>query len=91
MRPPARPLAIVCDAEALPPTAETVDLLARAELAARRAGTRMHLVNASEELGELLGLAGLRDALGVEVKRQPEQREERGGVEEEGDVGDPPL
>jgi len=49
-----------------------VDLLARLHLEAR----------------ELIALAGLEETLGVEPLGQPEQREERGGVEEEGELGD---
>ena len=43
------------------------------------------------ELQELLGLCGLGGVLGVEVGRQPEQREERVGVEEERQLDDPPA
>jgi hypothetical protein len=91
MRPPARLRVIACDAAGMPATAATIDHLARVELAAQRAGLRVHLANVSPELEELLEFAGLGDALRVEAQGQPEEGEERGGVEEEGDVGDAPL
>jgi hypothetical protein len=59
----------------------TVDLLARLRL---RTGAR--LLRAPLELWELLDLCGLREVLG-----QPEQGEERLRVEEERELGDPPL
>jgi hypothetical protein len=40
-----------------------VDLLARVALAARRRGWRLRLENPSAELLDLIGLAGLREAL----------------------------
>lgn len=75
------------------PDMGTVDALARLALAIRRAGCRMLLSRPSTELLELLGLAGLTRILPcgdlpVEVVRQPEQREEALGVEEERDPGD---
>ncbi len=39
-------------------------------------------------LAELLGYARWREALPVEVERQPEEREQRGRVEEERQLGD---
>ena len=66
-----------------------VDTLARLALAERRCGRRLRLVNASRELRELLVLTGLDGVLGVEPEREAEEREERVGVEEEGDLGDP--
>jgi ABC-type transporter Mla MlaB component len=68
-----------------------VDALARLQLAAKRRGCRIVLRNASRELAELVGLMGLADVLAVEPRRQPEQREERLGVEEDRDLLDPPL
>jgi hypothetical protein len=69
----------------------TVDALARLKLAARRAGVELRLRHAPVELEELIALAGLEEALGVEPRRQPEEREERVGVEEEAELDDPPL
>lgn len=85
----ARPRTIVCDAGGLPPTVETVDRLARLQLAAKRVHAEVRLRNVSSELAELVGLAGLGEALGVEAGRQPEDGEERAGVEEEGELDDP--
>jgi ABC-type transporter Mla MlaB component len=92
----AGPRRVVCDVAALArPDAAAVDALARLQLMARRLGRQVCLSGASDELVELLSLAGLLGVLplngpsGVEARRQPEQREERGGVEEEGDTGDP--
>ena len=69
----------------------TVAVLARLQLTARRAGGRLRLVDVSTELAELLALSGLAEVagLGVEVVGEPEQREEPGGVQEEGDAADP--
>jgi anti-anti-sigma regulatory factor len=94
----AGPRRVVCDVAALTrPDAAAVDALARLQLMARRLGLQVRLSGASAELVELLSLAGLLAVLplngpsGVEPRRQPKQREERGGVEEEGDPGDPVL
>jgi hypothetical protein len=67
---------------------EIVDALARLQLAARRGGYRIEVVGAPDEVVELVELAGLSDVLGVEPRRQPEQREERLGVEEERELSD---
>lgn len=66
----------------------TLDLLARLRLEARRAGVDLQLRDVSPALRELINLAGLDDALGVEGQRQAEEREEGGGVEEERQLGD---
>ena len=66
-----------------------VDTLARLALAERRCGRKLRLVKVSTELRELLVLTGLDGVLGVEPRREPEEREDRVGVEEEGDLGDP--
>ena len=65
----------------------TVDLFARLALAARRRGRRLLVRRASRELCELIAFAGLAEALVLEPQRQPEEREEPLGVEEEGEVG----
>ena len=67
---------------------EIVDALARLQLAARRAGYRIEVKNAPDDLVELVELAGLDEVLGVEPRRQPEEREERLGVEEERELDD---
>jgi anti-anti-sigma regulatory factor len=66
----------------------TLDLLARLRLEARRAGVELRLQGVSPSLRELSALAGLENTLGVEARRQPEQRKERCGVEEERQLGD---
>ena len=71
------------------PTLGTLDVLARLQLAARRRGHEMRLVGASRELRELIAFAGLETALPVEPRRQPEEREEGVGVEEERELDDP--
>ncbi len=65
-----------------------VDLLARLSLAARRRGLELRIAT-PPELRELIALCGLEEALPVELQRQPEQREERLGVEEERELLDP--
>lgn len=84
-----RPSTVVCDVGGLAPDAEAVDVLARLQLAARRLGVEIRLRHASSELLELIAFAGLRDVLRVELERQPEEREQRLGVEEERELGDP--
>jgi ABC-type transporter Mla MlaB component len=69
---------------------EVVDVLARLQLTARRHGSRLRLQHAPAGLAELLALLGLDDcaALRVQSTRQPEEREEPGRVQEEGDPAD---
>jgi hypothetical protein len=66
-----------------------LDMLARVHLAAKRAGFVVVGVYASAELCELVAFAGLEGVLRVEVGREPVQREERLGVEEERALDDP--
>ncbi|HEX9416270.1 MAG TPA: hypothetical protein VF895_06140 [Gaiellaceae bacterium] len=80
---------IVCDVQALSPDLVAVDALARLQLSVRRLGQEIRLRHASAELRDLLNLVGLRDVLRVEFEGQPEQREERLGVEEERELDDP--
>jgi ABC-type transporter Mla MlaB component len=87
---------IICDVRALAdPDAATVDALARLRLTAQRRGRDLRLSHACGDLQRLLALMGLRDvlplcaALSLQAERQIEQGEERGGVEEEADPGDP--
>ena len=70
------------------PTIATVGALARLQLEARRAGLALRIRGAPRELRELIALVGLEDVLPVQPERQPEQREEHGRVEEEGELGD---
>ena len=60
----------------------TIDALARLRLAGKRLGFAVRLTP-TEELLELIELAGLVDVLG-----EPEEREEPLGVEEERQLGD---
>ena len=84
-----RPSTIVCDVGALVPDALTIDTLARFQLTARRHGFEIRLRDASTELQDLLAFVGLRDVLRVETGGQPEEGEERVGVEEERELDDP--
>jgi anti-anti-sigma regulatory factor len=67
---------------------DAVEALARLQLAARRKGLDLRLHVVSRELRDLIELAGLTDVLRVEPRRQAEEREQRLGVEEEGELGD---
>ena len=72
------------------PEVVTVDALARLQLGARRSGVELRLHHASRELLELLAFVGLREVLRLEPGGQPEEREERLGVEEERELDDLP-
>jgi anti-anti-sigma regulatory factor len=80
---------IVCDLRAVRDAdLATVDAFARLALAVRRAGFELRLSGVARELAELFALAGLDGLLaGGEAGRQPEQREQAIGVEEEGQLG----
>jgi hypothetical protein len=69
----------------------TVNLLARMQLAAKRRSATMRVRHASEALLELIEFAGLSDALGVEMEWEAEEREDTRGVEEERQLGNPPV
>jgi hypothetical protein len=73
------------------PGMEIVDALARLQVVARRSGYEVAVTAAPDDVLELIELAGLADALCVEPLRQPEQREERLGVEEERELPDPAV
>jgi ABC-type transporter Mla MlaB component len=79
----------LCDVGALAADAAAVDVLARIRLAARRLGREVRLRDASDELRQLLAFTGLAEVLGLEPSGQPEQGEQRVGVEEEGELADP--
>jgi hypothetical protein len=67
-----------------------VDTIARLTLEERRRGRVLRLGRVSIELQELLVLTGLDGVLlGVEPGREPEEREDRVGVEEERELDDP--
>ncbi|MFV0134018.1 STAS domain-containing protein [Streptomyces sp. HMX87] len=79
---------VVCDVGGLgPPGLAVVDLLARLELSARRAGGRIRLREPDPALHALLELVGLR----FQMEGQPEQREPPLGVEEAVEPGDAAL
>lgn len=79
---------VVCDVGGLgPPGLRVVDLLARLELAARRAGGRIRLRDPDPALHALLDLVGLR----FEMEGQAEQREPPLRVEEEVEPGQPSV
>ncbi len=73
------------------PNAGTLHGIARLQLVVRRHGGCVRLENASTSLVALIDLCGLAQALGVETGRQAEQGEDPGGVQKEGDIGDPSL
>jgi ABC-type transporter Mla MlaB component len=85
---------IVCDVDALDADAVTVDALARLQLTARRFGRQVRLQRASRELDQLLQFVGLAEVLatatgsGVELERQPEEREQPRGVQKRVDRED---
>jgi STAS domain len=76
---------------------ETLEALARLQLAAHRRGLQVVFRGANDGLRDLLALAGLDDALpcedrsGFEPRRQVEQGEQALRVEEEADPGDPAV
>lgn len=79
---------VVCDVGGLgPPGLAVVDLLARLELAARRAGGRIRLRDPDPALHALLDLVGLR----FQLEGEAEQREPALGVEEEVEPGQPTV
>ena len=79
---------VVCDVAGLgPPGLGTVDLLARLQLAARRAGGRIRLRDPDPGLHALLDLVGLRFV----GEGQSEQGEPALGVEEEVEPGEPAV
>ena len=86
-----RPSTLVCDVATLAPDAVTLDALAHLQVAASRLGYELVLRGASARLLELVELFGLCELLPVEAGREPEEREERVGVEEERELGDPAL
>jgi hypothetical protein len=71
------------------PTAETIEELASLQLAARRKGCRLELAGVHPSLLDLIDFCGLTDVLRVDSGRQTEEREDPGGVEEEGELPDP--
>jgi len=85
------PRPLVCDLRSLGADAETIDLLARLQLAARRHGWTLRLLHASPVLRDLIAFAGLDAVLCVEPGREAEQGEDPVGVEEERQLDDPAV
>ena len=79
------------NAAGLPANCATVDRVARAALEAKRRGDGLRVAGASPALRDLLVFAGLGEVLTLELEREPEEREERLGVEEEGHLPDLPV
>lgn len=90
------PALLVCDVGGIvEPDVVLIEALAWLQLTALRLGSRMQLRSAGRELEDLLCLCGLAGAipaeggsrfgLRLESRRQPEQREQPFGVEEERD------
>ncbi len=79
------------------PDIDTIDALARLQIEAWRRGRSLCFQGASQEVRELIALAGLshilpcRDALLVGAEWQSEERKEPSGVQEEGDPADPSV
>ncbi len=67
-----------------------VDELLRLQLAARRLGLSIRLVEVAGELGELLVLVGVADLFALEAGREPQLGEQR-RVDEVVEPGDPPA
>ncbi|WP_353944380.1 STAS domain-containing protein [Streptomyces sp. HUAS MG91] len=84
---------IVCDVSGVTATdVDTLDALARMQLAARRAGGRIRLRDPSPQLALLLRLTGLGEALGIQPLGDAEEREPPlGEVQEAVETGDPTL
>ena len=86
------PRPLVCDVSTLGSAdAETIDLLARLQLAARRHGRTLRLLDASPALVDLIAFAGLDAVLCVEPRREAEEGEDMVGVEEESQLDDPAV
>ena len=83
--------AVVVDVSSLAPNAKTIDALARLQLAAQRLGHEVRLCSASRELRELVAFVGLEDVLRLEPRREPEEREQPLGREEERELADPAV
>lgn len=82
---------VICDVGGLgPPGLGVVDLLARLQLTARRAGGRIRLRDPDPALHALLDLVGLRFE-SVEMEGEAEQREPPLGVQEEVEPGEPTV
>jgi anti-anti-sigma regulatory factor len=83
---------LVCDVAALAQAdLDAIDLLARLQLVAKRRGYQLRLCGVSRELADLIMFVGLEPVLRIEPGRQPEEREQPLGVEEERQLPDSPV
>jgi len=85
---------LVCDASRLVKVdAVALDAIARLQLTARRLGGRICVRRAPVELEELLRFTGLAEICGLlaVLEREAEERKEPLGVQEEGELADPPA
>ncbi len=83
---------VVCDVgDFTEPDLVVIDVLARFQLTARRAGARLELARAGPHLRLLLALTGLGVPLGGPLGRQAEEGEQALGVEEVVEPGDPAV
>jgi anti-anti-sigma regulatory factor len=82
---------VVLNCAQLDSSVAAVDHIARLRMCMGRGGYRLCLANVSDELRRVIELAGLAECLRVEMQGQPEEREQLRGVEEEGDLADPPA
>ncbi len=73
------------------PTVTAIDRIARLQLAALRCGCELELRNADPSLLELIDFVGLGEVLRIESRRQAEEREQPGSIEEEGELADPSV
>lgn len=73
------------------PDLAAIDRLARIRLGVSRGGCELRLRQPSDDLVALIELAGLGDVLRVEVQRKSEKRKELRRVEEERELGHPPV
>lgn len=80
---------VILNCAQLDSSVAVLDHIARLRLCMRRGGYALCLANVSDDLRRVIKLAGLEECLGVEVQRQPEEREQLRRVEEEGDLADP--
>jgi hypothetical protein len=85
------PTRIVCDVGTYAPTAVTVAALARLQLGAGQLGYELRLRGASDDLIALISFVGLDSVLRVDASGEPEEGEQRLGVEEERELDDPPV
>lgn len=84
--------AFVLDCQRLTePRLAEIDQIARLQLAVRGEGCDLQIRNANDALLELIGFAGLAEILCVEVQREPEKWAQSRGVEEEDELGYPPV